>query len=84
MLTHIHKCWKLVGVNTFAQGTKKKSFGEVQGVHRTEVAHASDAGALCPMANPSSACRDRVHRMLSTVCIGHVSDVFSELSVLAK
>ena len=27
MLTHVHKCWKLGGVNTFAQGMKKGSEG---------------------------------------------------------
>jgi hypothetical protein len=27
MLTHVHKCWKLVGVDTFAQGMTKRSVG---------------------------------------------------------
>ena len=38
MLTHVHKCWKLGGVNTFAQGMKKGS----EGVHCL----ASDANVV--------------------------------------
>ena len=36
MLTHVHKCWKLGGVNTFAQGMKKRRDGGAQPASDTD------------------------------------------------